>query len=185
MCLSVIIISSNTLGPTFMNITYLQKLDFLLKIVNAYEDSKSYKIIFGFKGQTFKGDFVPNNTHINVKLRQFKIKLLDINNLDEENKFKIVDSSNSEWKSLWTHHSGDLFQTDLGTLFTFSSELDANDYLLLLDEILEAHPVEFNPSLPTYIYNVKSLATQLPINFMKIDENTKFDFISIVPENTI
>ncbi|MDW4211166.1 hypothetical protein QI209_09150 [Staphylococcus saprophyticus] len=173
-----------------MKISELQKLDFLLQIVNAHSDSKEFKLVFGLKGNTYSGNFVPD-LKTDFALRRFYIKLLDLSGLSDlheesyEESFKYINVTNNEWKSFTTHYSGELGKTDLGILIKASNRLLSVDYLRLLDEILETYNIEFNDTLPPYIYNVKSLTTQLPINFMKVDKDTDFDFISLVSQNAI
>lgn len=69
--------------------------------------------------------------------------------------------------------------------FNTNSSYNSFEYLQLIDILINEYSFDFTHELPTYIYNVKSLTTQLPINFMKVDEDTEFDFISLVPEDAI
>ena len=61
-------------GGNIMDIKYLQKLDFLLKIINSIDGSHKYKLVFGFKGTTYEGDFIPSTYYITPKTLNFKIK---------------------------------------------------------------------------------------------------------------
>ncbi len=175
-----------------MNISELQKLDFLLKIINKVEGSFKYKLSFGFKGQAFIGDFVLNNTYLNPKTWNFKIKEIDVESLKSKHlsdineiPFKYIEGSNDEWKAIWQNINSNLFRSELGKLFEASNKLDSYDYLKLLCEFLDIHFIIFDATLPSYIYNIKNLTTQLPINFIKVDENTEFDFISLIPEESL
>lgn len=175
-----------------MNITYLQKLDFLLKIINAIDESNKYKLAFGFKGTAYTGDFIPSNDYIQPKTWNFKIKEIDIKTLKtshlktlSETPYIDIKGENSEWTSIWQCGNGNLFKSDLGKLKEASKKLVDSDYLKLLNAMLNSHDIIFSDELPPYIYNVKNLTNPLPINFMKVDEDTEFDFVSLVPEDTI
>lgn len=173
-----------------MDIKYLQKLDFLLKIINSIDGSHKYKLVFGFKGTTYEGDFIPSTDYITPKTWNFKIKELDLKELKDSNlntlpkiPYTIIEGENDEWKSIWQNGKGDLFKSDLGKLHEASNILVDHEYLKLLNLMLDNHDIIFNNSLPPYIYNVKSFTSELPINFMKVDEDTEFDFVSLIPEN--
>ena len=188
--LSAIIVLSNTLGEIFMKISELQQLDFLLQIVNAHSDSKEFKLVFGLKGNTYSGNFVPS-LKTDFNFRRFYIKLLNLSDLADlheesyEESFKYINVKNSEWKQFTTHHSGELGKTDLGILIKASSRLSSVDYLRLLDKTSVYYNIEFSETIPPYIYNVNNLVDKLPINFMKVNEDTKFDFVSLVPEKEL
>lgn len=172
-----------------MDITYLQKLDFLLKIINAIDKSNKYKLAFGFKGTPYTGDFIPSTDYITPKTWNFKIKELDLNTLKDnslkelqEIPYTIIEGKNDEWKSIWQCGKGDLFRSDLGKLKEASNQLIVSDYLKLLNTMLDNHDVIFNNSLLPYIYNVENLINKLPINFIKVDKDAEFDFVSLIPE---
>ncbi|MCE4994729.1 hypothetical protein [Staphylococcus xylosus] len=175
-----------------MKITYLQKLDFLLKIINAIDKSNKYKLAFGFKGTTYVGDFIPSTDYITPKTWNFKIKELDLKKLKDNSikasqkiPYTIIEGENDDWKSIWQNGKGDLFRSDLGKLNEASNQLVDVDYLKLLNTMLDNHDVIFNDSLLPYIYNVKNLINESPINFMKVDEDAEFDFVSLILEDTI
>ena len=99
--------------------------------------------------------------------------------------YTIIEGENDEWKSIWQNGKGDLFKSDLGKLHEASNILVDHEYLKLLNLMLDNHDIIFNNSLPPYIYNVKSFTSELPINFMKVDEVTEFDFVSLLSVNAI
>lgn len=175
-----------------MDIKYLQKLDFLLKIINSIDGSHKYKLVFGFKGTTYVGDFIPSTDYITPKTWNFKIKELDLETLKDTNlkvlqeiPYTIIEGENDDWKSIWQNGKGDFFKSDLGKLNEASNQLVDVDYLKLLNTMLDNHDIIFNDSLLPYIYNVKNLINELPINFIKVDEDAEFDFVSLIPKDTI
>lgn len=166
-----------------MKISELQKLDFLLKRVNEEKDSENYRIVFGLNNQIYVGDFVPKIVNIeNTNERNIEIK--DVTSFESDTNRYINLTNLDNWFALSKRDNAHGVSR-MNLLISTSNNSKSQDYFSLLNYTLESYEFDFDNELPHYIYNVKGLATQLPINFMKIDENTKFDFISIVPENTI
>ncbi|PTI18101.1 hypothetical protein, partial [Staphylococcus xylosus] len=65
-----------------MDITYLQKLDFLLKKINSHSKSKEFKIVFSIKNELYTGDFIPT-------IRNNKVEFKDVNSLDSNDTINI------------------------------------------------------------------------------------------------
>ncbi|PTI24528.1 hypothetical protein, partial [Staphylococcus xylosus] len=92
----------------------------------------------------------------------------------------------NDWKKITdSPDKNGIFDSDYSKLIKRSDFLQSVEYLKLLDEMLIKYPIELESALPPYIYNIKLLNNKSPITFMKIDEDTKFDFISIAPENSL
>ncbi|MDW4220636.1 hypothetical protein QI239_06455 [Staphylococcus saprophyticus] len=161
-----------------MNITYLQKLDFLLKNLESRADVKKYKIYFGLNNQVYTGEFIQGvnkSAAIKKDVTNFNCDVFNYVNLEDR----------KAWKKLFEVHN-DLFNPDY-TDFEFvrsrSNILKSHEYLQLLDVILGKYLISLEDGLLPYIYNVKNLTIESPINFMKVDEDTDFDFVSLLPEN--
>ncbi|MDW4362231.1 hypothetical protein QI100_10960 [Staphylococcus saprophyticus] len=163
-----------------MNITYLQKIDFLLKHLESRADVKKYNISFGLNNQVYTGEFVQNYSNTAVKIK-------DVTNYNSD-VFEYINLKDQvAWSKLFKVHNDliDPESTDFETVRLRSNTLKSQEYLQLLDFILDKYLICFEDGLPPYIYNVKNLNNKMSVNFMKIDKNTKFDFVSLVSENTI
>ncbi|MEN3089912.1 MAG: hypothetical protein ABC378_08865 [Staphylococcus pseudoxylosus] len=162
-----------------MDITYLQKLDFLLKKINSHSKSKEFKIVFSIKNELYTGDFIPT-------IRDNKVEFKDVSSLDSNDTINIGIKNFNDWKKITdSPDKNGIFDSDYSKLIKRSDFLQSVEYLKLLDEMLIKYPIELESALPPYIYNIKLLNNKSPITFMKIDEDTKFDFISIAPENSL
>ncbi|WP_404340593.1 hypothetical protein [Staphylococcus equorum] len=163
-----------------MNIRELQKLDFLLKHLESRADVKKYNISFGLNNQVYTGEFVQNHSNTAVKIK-------DVTNYNSD-VFEYINLKDQvAWSKLFKIHNDliDPESTDFETVRLRSNTLKSQEYLQLLDVILDKYLICFEDVLPPYIYNVRNLNNKLPISFMKIDKNTEFDFISLMPEDTI
>ncbi|MDW3867083.1 hypothetical protein ACO1B2_08205 [Staphylococcus saprophyticus] len=160
-----------------MNIRELQKLDFLLKKINSHSKSKEFNIVFSINNELYTGDFIPT-------IIDNKVQLKDVSSLDSSDTINIDIKNFDDWVKITdSPDKNGIFDSDYTKLIKRSNFLQSSEYLRLLDEMLIKYPIEFENPLPTYIYNIKLLNNKLPINFMKIDEDTQFDFVSLVPEN--
>ncbi|EHJ08907.1 hypothetical protein [Staphylococcus simiae] len=161
-----------------MKIEYLQKLDFLLKKVNNHSQSKSYKILFGLNNKIYTGDFIPKVTYENY----IEYKDVDAYNSDE---YILISLANiNDWKEIANTKPGSN-RSSFGKLLDRSAYFSSSDYLQLLDITLKAYPIEFKEPLLPYIFNLKMLNGEIASDFIKVNENTEFDFVSIVPENEL
>ncbi|PTE85607.1 hypothetical protein BUY79_02340 [Staphylococcus equorum] len=175
--------SSNTLDATFMKISELQKLDVLLKRDNDDSRSKNVKIIFGMNGRTLSGDFIPNVKRVSNS-SEYKIHFKDLTTYEDDIDYSIGLTNLEDWSALSTKKNGQ-FYSKIETLILKSNKLNSHELYFLLNNTINGISIDFESDLQPYIYNVKSLTNQLPINFMKVDEDTVFDFVSLAPENTI
>lgn len=172
-----------------MKISELQKLDFLLKKMDETKNAKNFKISFELNGQLYSGDFIPELYNLNSDNERF-VQLKDVTN-PEDDKYKYVKLTDcTPWFNLFKKEfSYDKFngKSTIGYLERRSNNFNSYEYLQLLLVILEDDNFKFNfnEELPFYIYNVKSLTNPLPINFMKVNEDTEFEFVSLVPKDTI
>lgn len=170
MCLSVIIISSNTLGAIFMKIKELQKLDLVLNLAHSNNYMSKHIISFGLNGSSYSGDFLPNFTKVEEGRQEHVINLVRGYNTTKE--VSLMELSN--WSDICKL---------LKNKFNTNSSYNSFEYLQLIDILINEYSFDFTHELPTYIYNVKNLNTDSPINFMKVDKDTEFDFVSLIPEN--
>lgn len=166
-----------------MKIKDLQKLDFLLKRINDDSRSKNFKLVFGLNAQTFSGDLIPKVKRVSNS-SEYQICFKDLKAYENDVETYINLKNVDDWSSLSTKKQNE-FYSKIETLIRRSNTLNSFEYNFLLNETINNISIDFDDSLPLYIYNIESLTTQLPINFMKVNKDTEFDFVSLVPEDTI
>ncbi len=184
--LSAIIVLSNTLGEIFMKIKELQRLDYLLKRVNEESESKNYKIVTNINNKFYKVDFVPEIVNFNnTNERSVLIRNTELNLIEEYNKYLTVDLKDlGPWydifkKNLITNYS------NISLLSQRSNEFEPYAYYESLIKVLNKHQFDFSQDLPLYVYNLKSLSDDEQFSFFPIELDTEFDFVTLVPEDTI
>lgn len=164
-----------------MNLLELQKLDFLLKKANNHgSNSNKHQIIFEMNGDIYTGDFIP-------KLIDMNVLIPDIEAFESDQEKVVSLKNKNEWKKIASSNNGSFDDSDLNKIITRSAHKKPLYYFHLVNEISEKYPVEFDTPLPNYIYNIKNLSKELPINIpvIKVSNEFKFDFISIVPIDEI
>ncbi|TRL62263.1 hypothetical protein FNL08_09315 [Staphylococcus hominis] len=178
-----------------MNIEFLQKLDFLLSIINNHSQSKSYKILFQLKGNTYTGSFLP--VEISGKRTDKKLFYLEVKDLTKVSEIdfdyipvcdvhtkNITLNNASDFKKIFFTQQDQKHSTYLD-LIKISSNFESHYYFQALNNILEKCSPEFSDSLPSMIYNVENIHTKEKFSFLYIDKDTPFDFISIIPEDEL
>lgn len=177
-----------------MNIEFLQKLDFLLSIINNHSQSKSYKILFQLKGNTYIGSFLPVEISGNFTNKEFyyleikdltkvaEIDFDDISFSDDDVLAKNVTLNNaSDFKKIFVKQQ-DQKHSIYMDLIEISSNFEPHYYFQALNNVLEKCSPEFSDILPSLIYNVENIHTKEKFSFLYIDKDTPFDFITIIPE---
>lgn len=158
-----------------MDIKYLQQLDFLLKKVNNHNDSRNFKIVFELNGEIYSGDFVR-------EIYSNKVRYKNVSAYDVDQNKEIGLKNWNDWKQI--SNGTDWQESDYVKLVKRSKFFkEHHQYLMLLEEITDKYPVEFEEELPSYIYNLERLNGDNPqINFIKVTDNINFGFISLVPQ---
>lgn len=169
-----------------MKIKELQRLDYLLKRVNEESESKNYKIVTNINNKFYKVDFVPEIVNFNnTNERSVLIRNTELNLIEEYNKYLTVDLKDlGPWydifkKNLITNYS------NISLLSQRSNEFEPYAYYESLIKVLNKHQFDFSQDLPLYVYNLKSLSDDEQFSFFPIELDTEFDFVSLVPEDTI
>lgn len=177
-----------------MNIEFLQKLDFLLSIINNHSQSKSYKILFQLKGNTYTGSFLP--VEISGKRTDedlFYLEVKDLTKVSEIDFDVYFGDYDAHTKSITLNNASDfkkIFFTQQdqkhsthSDLIEISSNFEPHYYFQALNNVLEECSPEFSENLPSMIYNVENIHTKEEFSFLYIDKDTPFDFITIIPED--
>lgn len=152
-----------------MDINYLQKLDLLLKVANKNSAGTNYKIVFGLNGQTYTGDFF-------VEVSDSKATLLEFDCKCEISKSKI---GFKQGTGIYDIHVSD----EMDCISYQNEHITApSAYLQLLKSKFDIDNLELSKKIPPYIFNVKNLTSNIVLPFFELDNNTQFDFISIIPE---
>lgn len=163
-----------------MNLLELQKIDFLLKKANNHSHNVNpHQIVFSLNGKFYTGDFIPFiDENLNVLLP-------DVTSFDKDSKKGIGLKNENEWKQIGKYINGDFDSSDFNKLVSLSSHSDKSYYLQLVIEMYKKYPIEFEETLPSYIYNVKTFSSDPSIEFpiIHVDQNINFDFISLIPKN--
>lgn len=171
-----------------MNIEFLQQLDFLLQNVNNESGSKKYSIVFKINNSFYSGNFLYKINKDEIQNPEYKT---NGNSNSPQIGTKVVKVVNynkwSEIRSKFEVKNGSILEemNNLEIAVHKSKSEDYFDYFIFLDYLLSKYPIEFDKKLPSYIYNLKKLDTNTPIPFLKVDPNTLFDFISIIPEDEL
>lgn len=159
-----------------LDIKYMQQLDFLLSVINEVNSSKSYKIIFGLYHEEFTGNFIPNYSS-----REVKLKDIFARESDEE---IIVISENANYSEgifKRTSHFGE-DDSVFSLLVKRSNDFKSYDYYRLLQKTINKFSITFSEDLPNYIYDLKPTNENADAKeFVEIPENTIFDFVYIEP----
>ncbi|WP_077700398.1 hypothetical protein [Staphylococcus hominis] len=168
-----------------MKLVELQKLDFLLKIINSNSNSKKHKLVFNLNNNLYAGDFIPQITSHDYNVT-YEVAL-KMNNEFNNDTYDYVSVTNRDIFTNLRHKNSVYNKSKLSLLIDRSHENNKQEYFDCLYSNYEGLKSEFNFSddLPSYIYNITCLSTNLPINFLKIDENAVFNFISIIPEDEL
>ncbi|MEX6015002.1 hypothetical protein [Mammaliicoccus sciuri] len=161
-----------------MNLLELQKIDFLLKKANNHSHNDNpQQLIFSMNGIFYTGDFIPS-------IDNLKVVLSDVLTFESDTKKVIGLKNENEWKQIAKSDISNFDFSDFKKLISRSSHSDKTYYLQLVIEMSKKYPIEFEETLPNYIYNIKSLSSNpsidLPIIY--VEQNTQFDFISLIPQ---
>lgn len=179
-----------------MNIEFLQKFDFLLSIINNHSQSKSYKILFQLKGNTYTGSFLP--VEISGKLIDRDLFYLEVKDLTKVSEIdfefmpdyfsnydahtkNITLKNVNDFKNIFLKQQGQKHSIYLD-LIKISSNFESHYYFQALNNVLEKYSPKFSDSLPPMIYNVENIHTKDVFSFLYIDKDTPFDFVTIIPE---
>lgn len=178
-----------------MNIEFLQKLDFLLSIINNHSQSKSYKILFQLKGNTYTGSFLPveiSGKHTDKNLFYLEVKdLTKVSEIDfdyisfsdyDVHTKNVTLNNASDFKKIFFTQQGQKHSIYLD-LIKISSNFESHYYFQALNNVLEECSPDFSDSLPPMIYNVENIHTKDVFSFLYIDKDTPFDFVTIIPED--
>ncbi|MDW3954653.1 hypothetical protein QI305_05145 [Staphylococcus saprophyticus] len=166
-----------------MNITELQRLDFLLKRVNEENDSESYKIVIQMNNEFYSCNFIPNIQKLD-NTNERKVAFRDFTK-NEGDHFTYIDLEDlGTWFKVFERPHGSE-HSDFNLLKKRSVEYESAAYYTYLLNRLNNHDFKFAEELPPYIYNLKSLTSDFKLDFIKINKNTQFEVISLIPENTI
>lgn len=161
-----------------MNLLELQKIDFFLKKANNYNhNTNNHRIVFGMNGNVYTGDFIP-------AINDSKVVLPNVLKFESDATKEIGLKNETEWEKIAGSSNVSFEFSDFYKLISRSFHNDQTYYLQLVIELFKKYPIEFEETLPNYIYNVKSFSSNPSIDLpiIHVDQNTQFNFISLIPE---
>lgn len=161
-----------------MNLLELQKIDYFLKKANNHSQNfNPHQIVFSLNGNYYTGDFIHKINHMNVVVPVF-------DTLESDSVREIELKNLSAWLKISKSKTDVFTDSDFNKLISRSSHENPSYYLQLVIEMYKKYPIEFEETLPSYIYNVKTFSSDPSIEFpiIHVEQNIEFDFISLIPE---
>lgn len=153
-----------------MKIEYLQKLDLILKVANAQSNNNIYKLAFGINGETYSGDFF-------IEIIDSKATTLQFDKHGEFTKTQVGLKNGNEILNIHVSDEMDMISFQNKKLTASSA------YLQLIKSMFNIDNLELTENVLPYIYNVKGVSNNVKLDFIELDNDTHFDFISLIKEN--
>lgn len=153
-----------------MKIEYLQKLDLILKVANEQSNNNIYKLAFGMNGETYTGDFF-------IEVIDSKATTIEF---DKRGRFTRTKVGFKEGNGLFNIHVSD----EMDIISAQNQILTSScAYLQLIKTMFNIDNLELTENVLPYIYNVKGISNNVKLDFIEIDSDAHFDFISLIKEN--